>query len=389
MSVVQITPPMAQSRPAARLSSSSAWPSGGGRTVLAWPQEPGAPARRPRPNLAAHGLSIDGPMPLPGEYPPRTPGFRYWAIAEALARAAAVWHAVLGTGLAWHGNERLRIQLAASGDRGIYDRATIRLGAAATAQTACRALGLAVLDTLRSDLWDIATSEADTLHAAFAEATVQLAALALPGHRAGAAPLPGFAGAFAGLTTAIPGARASQDAVHLLVTAAHRVAATPNLMAQFASELAVAASVQAGPRMAATLRDLFAAQGLLARTPALDRYDPNEAEDGTEIALDRHPLPWVAVAAPGLALPLLLCPASEQPRLFAAAPRADGTPQDPPAPLAEAHRHADALMRGSLVERPRIGRAQRSPPGTNPLATHLLVDDGRTLRLVRQRLVTS
>ena len=388
MPVVQITTPLAQPRPVARWSSASAWPSGGGRTVLAWPQEAGAPARCPRPNLAAHGLSIDGPMPLPGEYPPHSPGFRYWAIAEALARAAAVWHAVLGTGLAWHGNGRLRIQLGASGARGIYDRAAIRLGAAATPQTACRALGLAVLDALRPDLWDIATGEADTLHAALAEATVQLAALALPGHR-GAAPRPGFAGAFAGLTTAIPGARASQDAARLLVTAVYRVAATPNLMAQFAAELAVAASVQAGPRMAATLRDLFATLGLLARTPALDRYDPNEAEDGTEIALDRHPLPWVAVAAPGLALPLLLCPASEQPRLFAAAPRADGSPLDPPAPLAEARRHADALMHGGLVERPRIGRAQRSAPGTNPLATHQLVDDGRTLRLIRQRMVTS
>ena len=163
--------------------------------------------------------------------------------------------------------------------------------------------------------------------------------------------------------------------------------AAPNLLSQFAAELAVATAVREGPALAAKLRGLFATHGLLARTPALDRYDPHEAEDGTEIPPDRHPSTWVAVDAPGLALPLLLCPASQQPRLFAAAPAADGTPEEPPAPLTEARRYADALTRKGLVEQPRIGRAQRSVPGTNPCATHLLVDDGRTLRLVRQRMV--
>ena len=95
-----------------------------------------------------------------------------------------------------------------------------------------------------------------------------------------------------------------------------------NLLAQFAAKLAVAAAVDAGPELAAKLRGQFAAHGLLARVPALDHYDPHEAEDGTEIPPERHALPWVAVTASDLALPLLLCPASQQPRLFAAPPRA-------------------------------------------------------------------
>lgn len=391
--IMPSTVPLAQPRPAARWPGVFGRPGGGGRTVLTWSAEAGGLTRRPRPNLAAHGLAIDGPMPLPGEYPPRSTGFRYWAIAEALARAAGLWRAAIGPGFAWRSDGRLHVELGGPGAQGIYDRAAIRLGASATPETAWRTLGLAVLDTLRPDLWDIATPEADALHTGFAEATVQLAVLALPDqhvHALARTTRPGFPAAFAaiiGALDAVGGTQAAHSAARLLVIAAHRVPAAPNLLSQFAAELAVATAVQEGPALAATLRDLFATHGLLARTPALDRYDPHEAEDGSEIPPDRHPLPWVAVDAPGLALPLLLCPASQQPRLFAAAPAADGSARDAPAPLAEARRHADALTRVGLVEQPRIGRAQRSAPGTNPLATHLLVDDGRTLRLVRQRMV--
>ena len=49
------------------------------------------PVKRPRPNLAALGLAIEGPVPLPGEYRAGTAGFRYWATAEALERVAALW----------------------------------------------------------------------------------------------------------------------------------------------------------------------------------------------------------------------------------------------------------------------------------------------------------
>lgn len=386
MPELQTTRSLAQPRPPARWCELAARPSGGGRTVLSWAAAAGMPVRRPRPNLAAHGLAIDGPVPLPGEYPPSTAGFRYWATAEALGRAAGLWRAAIGPGFAWRGDGRLGVQLGDPGTTAIYDRAAIRLGIASDADAACRAIGLAVLDTLRPDLWDIATPEAEALHVAFAEATVQLTDLALPGPADPMLP-PGFPAACAGMIRALAGKGAADRVARLLVTAARRVAAAPDILAQFTAELAVAAAVQEGPALAAAWRDLFASHGLLARTPALDRYDPHEAEDGSEIPPDRPSLAWVAVGAPGL--PLLLCPASQQPRLFAAAPGPDGAPKDPPAPLAAARRHAETLARDGLLESPRIGRAQRSAPGTNRLATHLLVDDGRTLRLVRQRMVVA
>jgi hypothetical protein len=178
------------------------------------------------------------------------------------------------------------------------------------------------------------------------------------------------------------GAGADAAAARLMVTAARRAAVAPDLMAQFAGELAVAAAVQEGPDFATRLRDLLGREGLIARNPVLERFDPHEAEDGTEIPAAAHPLPWVAVDMPGLglALPLLLRPASQPPRLFAP------PPAERPAPLIEAWHHALDLIASGLAERPRVGRAQRSAAGTDRRATHLLVDDGRTLRLVRQRL---
>ena len=346
-----------------------------GRTVLAWTAPPVALARRPRPNLAAHSLSIDGPMPLPGEYPARTAGFRYWATAEALGRAAGLWRAALGGDLDWAGAGVLRVHLGGTLERAAYARAGLRLPVAAPA-LAARAIGVAVLDALRPELWDIAAAEADAIHHAFAEATAQMIA----GVRAAT---DGFPAVFAGLLAALApahGPGAHDAAARLMLSAAWRAAVAPDLMAQFAAELAVAAAVQEGPALAVLLRDLLAAHGLLARSPVLDRFDPHEAEDGTEIPLARHPLPWVAVAAPGLALPLLLRPASQPPRLLAA-------PETAPAPLAEAWRHARGLLDSGMAEAPRVGRGQRSAPGTNRWASHLLVDDGRTLRLVRQRVV--
>ena len=346
-----------------------------GRTILAWPDTAGRPVRRPRPNLAAAGLAIDGPTPLPGEYPPRSAAFRYWATAEALGRATGMWRAALGRHLAWPGGEVLRVRLGGIGEHAAYDRASLHLPGAAPG-AACRAIGVAVLDGLRPELWDIATAEADAIHHAFAEATAQIVAGSAPSAT-------GFAAVFAGLLTALGpahGPSAADAATRLMLSAAWRLAVAPDLMAQFAAELAVAAAVQEGPALAAHLRDLLVAHGLLVRSPVLDRFDPHEAEDGTELPLVRHPLPWVAVAAPGLALPLLLRPASQPPRLLA-------TPDTARAPLAEAWRHARALLGSGMAEAPRIGRAQRSVPGTNRWATHRLIDDGRTLRLVRQRVM--
>jgi hypothetical protein len=365
-----------------------ALPSGGGRTVLGLAGPLAAPIRRPRPHLAAQGLEIEGPVPIPGEYPAGTAGFRYWAVAEALERGAALWRAAAEFPWAWAGGGRLRVQLAGGTDA-VCERGRLRLGAGAPQATVMRALGHAVLDGLRPALWHVAASEVAGFHTGFADAAAMLAALDVSGIEDGLAQASTpFGRVFAEVLAVLAAARRRPDprllalrGARLLADATRRAPVAPDFTAQVAAEMALAAAVQEGPLVALQLRDLFARHGLLARSPVLEAYDPHLAEDGTELPLPAYPLPWVATdaAALGLDLPLLLCPATQPPLMAPAA--------DAPAPVAAAHGFAQRLFASGMVEKPRIGRLQRRAPGTNALATHLLQDDGRTLRLVRERFV--
>lgn len=366
-------------------------PSGGGRTVLGLAGPLAAPVRRPRPQLAAQGLEIEGPVPIPGEYRPGTAGFRYWAVAEALERGAALWRAAAEFPWAWAGG-RLRVQLIGGTDA-VCERGWLRLGAGAPHAAAMRALGHAVLDGLRPALWHVAAPDVASFHAGFADAVAMLATLEISG-TADVVPqaTTPFGRAFAEVLVVLaqsgPAARRRPDprllalrGARLLADATRRAPVAPDFTAQVAAEMALAATVQEGPLVALQLRDLFARHFLLARSPVLEAYDPHLAEDGTELPLPACSLPWVATdAAPlGLDLPLLLCPATQPPLV---APSADA-----PAPAAAAQGFAQSLFASGMVEKPRIGRLQRRAPGTNALATHLLLDDGRTLRLVRERFV--
>ncbi len=365
-----------------------ALPSGGRHTM------PGlaGPLPRARPLLAAQGLEIEGPVPIPGKYRPGTAGFRYWAVAEALERGAALWRAAAEFPWAWAGG-RLRVQLIGGTDA-VCERGWLRLGAGAPHAAAMRALGHAVLDGLRPALWHVAAPDVAGFHAGFADAVAILATLEVSG-TADVVPqaTTPFGRAFADVLVVLAqagpaAARRRPDprllalrGARLLADAARRATVAPDFTAQVAAEMALAATVQEGPLVALQLRDLFARHGLLARSPVLEAHDPHLAEDGTELPLPACSLPWVATdaATMGLDLPLLLCPATQPPL---AAPAADA-----PAPVAAAHGFAQSLFVSGMVERPRIGRLQRRAPGTNALATHLLLDDGRTLRLVRERFV--
>src|SRR5690242_3474274 len=78
----------------------------GAASILAWQDDPGEPTAarqpisRPAPNLGAPPLpiSIRGRAPAPREFKLGTPGFRYWANAEAVARGAAFWASILPSG---------------------------------------------------------------------------------------------------------------------------------------------------------------------------------------------------------------------------------------------------------------------------------------------------
>ena len=371
----------------------SALPSGGGRTVLGLAGPLAAPVRRPRPHLAAQGLEIEGPVPIPGEYRPGSAGFRYWAVAEALERGAALWRAAAEFPWAWAGGGRLRVQLTGGTDA-VCERGRLRLGAGAPHAAVMRALGHALLDGVRPALWHVAAPDVAGFHAGFADAVAMLATLELSGTAdvvpQAATPFSrAFAEVLVVLAQASPAAaRRRPDprllalrGARLLADAARRAPVAADFTAQVAAEMALAATVQEGPLVALQLRDLFARHSLLARSPALEAYDPHLADDGTELPLPACTLPWVATDAAtlGLDLPLLLCPATQPPLVAPAA--------DAPAPVAAAHGFAQRLFTYGMVEKPRIGRLQRRAPGTNALATHLLLDDGRTLRLVRERFV--
>ncbi|MCX7377671.1 MAG: hypothetical protein NTY94_13140 [Alphaproteobacteria bacterium] len=372
-------------------------PHGGGSTVLAVAGPQAAPVARPRPALAALGLTIEGPVPLPGEYPPGTAGFRYWATAEALARVVAPWAALsAGSAPRWPAGvgPRLRVLLVGGGARqAVYQRGRLILGGRASPEAAMRALGHAVLNALRPALWDTSAAEVAAFHAGFADAAAMLAVLELPGgsdslaqaRRQAVTPFGiAFAEVMALLARPEPGGgRADPSPVgvrgaRLLGDAVRRAAIAPDFLRQVAAEMALAATVREGPQHAEQLRALFARHALLPRNPSLEGYDPHAAEDGTELPAPTDALPWIATEALGLDRPLLLCPATQPPLLAAA---------DPPAPLAAAREFARVLTAHGMVERPPIGRHQRRAPGTKPLPTHRLLDEGRALRLVRERFV--
>ncbi len=178
-------------------------------TILAWEDDPfvesaavpvdGTPVRRPVPDLAAGPLpvKIQGrKAPAPKEYPPGTPGFRYWTAADALRRGLDFWTAVLPPGLAWYGSvgKILRVNLDAGEDlNAYYTREGLeffhaRVGgreihSGESPDVLCHELGHAVLDALRPQLFHAASLEAASFHEAFGDISTLLSSLQLPSIR--------------------------------------------------------------------------------------------------------------------------------------------------------------------------------------------------------------
>jgi hypothetical protein len=172
----------------------------GAELVRAWEDDPGAPPTdrapilRPLPDLAAFPLpvAIAGAAPRQDDYPPHTPGFWYWAAADALRRAADYWGSVLPDGTAWHPTvgERLTAQLDAGDDlNAYYDREGLRFFSHSVAgvtvhsgespDVICHETGHAVLDAVRPELWDVASAEAAAFHESFGDISALLGALQL------------------------------------------------------------------------------------------------------------------------------------------------------------------------------------------------------------------
>jgi hypothetical protein len=181
-------------------------------TILAWEDDPlvasvpvpvaATPVRRPVPDLAAAVLKVEirtrtSPAPpVPKEYPPGSPEFRYWVAADALHRGIAFWSALLPAGLKWFRTvgKALRVDLDAGEDlNAFYTREGLEFFHANVAGQAvfsgespdivCHELGHALLDALRPQLFNAASIEAAAFHESFGDMSALLVALQLPSIR--------------------------------------------------------------------------------------------------------------------------------------------------------------------------------------------------------------
>ena len=174
-------------------------------SFLAWEDDPGDPAspvepvRCAPPADLAHprlGIELPGARPDLGQ-PPGSEGFRWWAAAEALARARDFWAQVVPDTMRWVDDvgEVLRVQLDDPRPElnAYYDREKLRffhdtvenitVWSGESPDIVCHELGHAILDALRPQLWDAAGTEPSAFHEAFGDISSLMSALQLPALR--------------------------------------------------------------------------------------------------------------------------------------------------------------------------------------------------------------
>jgi hypothetical protein len=153
------------------------------------------PVARRLPDFNPPGLAVDtdGARPNPGQYQPGTADFRYWAAADALARAAGYWSGRVPAGTNWQADNGPK--LVAHLDDGFdfnafYDRNGLHFFHGSVRGTTvfsgespdviCHELGHAVLDAIKPQLWDAASIEAAAFHESFADISAILSNLQVP-----------------------------------------------------------------------------------------------------------------------------------------------------------------------------------------------------------------
>lgn len=175
----------------------------GAEEILAWEDDPGEPeaanqpVRQPRPDLgqAPFPSRIVGEEVPPGE--PGSPGFRYWAAADSLRRAADFWGGICGADAPW--NDNVGAELPADLDHGedfnaYYDREGLKFFHGAVGgdtfysgespDVVCHEFGHAILDSVQPRLWDVHSAEPPALHEAFGDMSAMLSCLQLQPFRA-------------------------------------------------------------------------------------------------------------------------------------------------------------------------------------------------------------
>jgi hypothetical protein len=171
-----------------------------GISVNGWEDDPESAVRtsQPAPNLSRRPLAFEfsGPNPQPKAYDQGTAEFRFWAAASALRRGADFWAPLINPVNSWQPGDTLTVILDEGEDlNAFYDRNALNFfhGPGANGQlvysgespdVTCHEMGHAILDSIKSELWDAASQEAAAFHEGFADVSAILSALQLPSLRA-------------------------------------------------------------------------------------------------------------------------------------------------------------------------------------------------------------
>ena len=161
--------------------------------VLATPLSVAAPTSS-NPLLQTRILDLQ--QPLPGQFPPGTPNFRFWMVTEALARGINFWTPLLPAGTRWSTLNPMHVTLDSGEDlNAFYSRddnglfffhQTVKgrtFFSADSPDVVCHEMGHAILDALKPQLFDAASTQVAAFHESFGDMSAILCALQLPSER--------------------------------------------------------------------------------------------------------------------------------------------------------------------------------------------------------------
>jgi hypothetical protein len=160
--------------------------------------EPAVGVSQPAPDLSHRPLAFafSGPNPPPDTYAQGTAEFRFWAAAAALRRGADFWAPLIDPVNNWQPGDTLTVILDAGEDlNAFYDRNALNFFHGPSANgglvfsgespdIACHEMGHAILDSIKPELFDLASQEGAAFHEGFADVSAILSALQLPSLRA-------------------------------------------------------------------------------------------------------------------------------------------------------------------------------------------------------------
>jgi hypothetical protein len=160
---------------------------------LATPLSVAAPANA---NPLLQTRILDMQQPSSGQFPPGTPNFRFWMVTEALARGINFWTPLLPAGTRWSTLNPMHVTLDAGEDlNAFYSRddnglfffhQTVKnrtFFSADSPDVVCHEMGHAILDALKPQLFDAASTQVAAFHESFGDMSAMLCALQLPSER--------------------------------------------------------------------------------------------------------------------------------------------------------------------------------------------------------------